>query len=299
LVVARLHKALKAIADAGFQPTIALAEAGRSVIHRFRPAVFGALLCMLVTPVLAAPVCTLLVEAESGATLTRQGAQRETRNSPASTFKIALALMGYDAGILSEAHRPAWPYKPEYGPAMANWGNIVDPTGWLRDSVVWYSREITRRLGAGRFQRYVDELNYGNRDLSGDPGANNGLANAWLSSSLKISPLEQTAFLRRLLSRQLAVSKEAIAQTEVIMPQFPLPDGWTVRGKTGTGFQPRPDGASDRDRQFGWFVGWAQKGARGVVFARLVKDDAGSEEYAGPRARNSLLADLPRLLAGR
>jgi beta-lactamase class D len=234
---------------------------------------------------LAAPVCTLLIEAESGEALARQGAQCETRNSPASTFKIALALMGYDAGILSEAHAPAWPYRPEYGHAMANWGNIVDPTGWLRDSVVGYWREITRRLGAARFQRYVDDLNYGNRDLSGDPGENNGLANAWLGSSLKISPLEQTAFLRRLLSSQLLVSKEAMDRTEAIMPQFPLPDGWTAYGKTGTGFQPGPQGAPDRERQFGWFVGWAQKGARRVVFARLLKDEAKNDEYAGPRAR--------------
>jgi len=161
------------------------------------------------------------------------------------------------------------------------------------------SARRTRRLGAGRFQRYVDDPNYGNRDLSGDPGENNGLASAWLSSSLKISPLEQTAFLRRLLSRQLPVSKDAMDLTEAIMPQFPLPDGWTVYGKTGTGFQPGPLGAPDHDRQFGWFVGWAQKGARRVVFARLLKDEAKNEEYAGPRARDSVLADLPRLLAGR
>jgi beta-lactamase class D len=266
---------------------------------KLRGAAFATLVCVLASSVLAAPVCTLLVEAESGELLVRQGAQCETRNIPASTFKIALALMGYDAGILSDAHAPAWPYREEYGVAMANWGKIVDPTGWLRDSVVWYSREVTRRLGGAHFQRYIDGFDYGNRDLSGDPGENNGLANAWLSSSLKISPLEQTAFLRRLLGRQLPVSKEAMDQTEASMPQFPLPDGWTVYGKTGTGFQPGSDGALDRERQFGWFVGWAQKGERRVVFARLIKDDARAETYAGPRARDGLLADLPGLLAGR
>ena len=167
------------------------------------------------------------------------------------------------------------------------------------NSVVWYSREITRRLGAARFQSCIDGFDYGNRDLSGDPGENNGLTNAWLSSSLKISPVEQTAFLRRLLGRQLPVSKAAMDQTEAIMPQFPLPDGWTAYGKTGTGFQPGPDGKPDRDRQFGWFVGWAQKGARRVVFARLSKDEAKNETYAGPRTRDAMLADLPELLAGR
>ncbi|MGO9674745.1 MAG: class D beta-lactamase [Methylocella sp.] len=266
---------------------------------QFRLAAFAALFCVLAGPVLAAPVCTLLVEAESGEVLERQGAQCETRNSPASSFKIALALMGYDAGILRDAHAPAWPYKPEYEAWMESWKTTIDPASWLLYSVVWYSREITRQLGSERFQRYVDSLDYGNRDLSGDPGENNGLANAWLSSSLKISPLEQTAFLRRLLNRQLPVSKEAMDRTEAILPQFPLADGWTAYGKTGTGFQPGPDGAPDRYRQFGWFVGWAQKGARRVVFARLLKDEAKNEEYAGPRARDAMLADLPRLLAGR
>ena len=268
-------------------------------MQRLRPSAFAALFCILAGPVLAAPACTLVVEAASGEALARQGAQCETRNSPASSFKIALALMGFDAGILRDAHQPAWPYKPEYGPAMSNWGSVVDPTGWLRDSVVWYSREITRRLGAARFQSYIEGLDYGNRNLSGDAGENNGLTNAWLSSSLKISPVEQTAFLRRLLGRQLPVSKAAMEQTEAIMPQFPLADGWIVYGKTGTGFQPGPDGKPDRDRQFGWFVGWAQKGARRVVFARLTKDEAKNATYAGPRTRDAMLADLPGLLAGR
>jgi beta-lactamase class D len=248
---------------------------------------------------LAAPVCTLLVEADSGKVLERQGAQCETRNSPASTFKIALAVMGYDAGILSDEHTPAWPYKEEYAAWMESWKKTVDPTSWLRDSVVWYSREITRRLGSDRFQDYVERLDYGNHDLSGDPGRNNGLTNAWLSSSLKISPTEEVAFLRKLLSHQIPVSNQALDRTIAVLPQFPLPDGWIAHGKTGNGFQPGPDGKPDHDRQFGWFVGWAQKADRRVIFARLVKDDARIEEFASLRARDGVLADLPQLLALR
>jgi beta-lactamase class D len=245
---------------------------------------------------MAEPVCTLLVEAASGKVLERQGGQCETRNSPASTFKIALAVMGYDAGVLVDAHTPAWPYKAEYEAWMESWKKTTDPTSWLRDSVVWYSQEITRRLGSERFQQYVDWFDYGNRDLSGDPGQNNGLTRAWLSSSLKISPTEQVAFLRKLLSRQLPVSNRAIDQTMAALPQFPLPDDWIAHGKTGGGFQPGPKSEPDHDRQFGWFVGWAQKGDRTVIFARLIKDDARNEAAAGLRARDSVLSDLPRLL---
>jgi hypothetical protein len=81
--------------------------------------------------------------------------------------------------------------------------------------------------------------------------------------------------------------------------EFPLAERWTAHGKTGNGHQLEPDGKPDHDRQFGWFVGWAEKAGRRVVFARLVKDDAKIEEFASFRARDSMLADLPRLLESR
>jgi beta-lactamase class D len=84
-----------------------------------------------------------LVAADSGKVLLQQGAQCATQNSPASTFKIALAAMGYDAGILVDEHTPAWPYKQEYAAWIDSWKQIIDPTSWQREFVVWYSREIT------------------------------------------------------------------------------------------------------------------------------------------------------------
>lgn len=253
----------------------------------------------LATSAAARPVCTLLVDAASGTVVERQGAACETRASPASTFKIPIAVMGYEAKILGDAHAPAWPYRPEYEAWMDSWKTTVDPTSWLRDSAVWYSREITRRLGATRLQAGVDRLNYGNRNLAGDPGKHNGLTSAWLSSSLKISPAEQVAFLRSLLNHRLPVSKAAMDRTAEIIPQYPLPGGWAVHGKTGTGFQRALDGELNRDRQFGWFVGWAEKGPRRFVFARLIQDEGHKNDRAGLRARDSVLADLPRLLPNR
>ena len=57
--------------------------------------------------------CTLILDAASGGTLYRQGVC-DQRFSPASTFKVPLALIGYDAGILSDEHTPSWDYKPEF-----------------------------------------------------------------------------------------------------------------------------------------------------------------------------------------
>ncbi len=45
-------------------------------------------------------------------------------------------------------------------------------------------------------------------------GKNNGLTNAWLSSSLEISPEEQIAFLQKLAADQLPVSLKAQEMTK-------------------------------------------------------------------------------------
>ena len=247
-------------------------------------------------PLSAGPVCTLVLDATTNATLVRVGEKCDTRVSPASTFKIPLSLMGFDSGILKAAQAPAWPYTEEYPTSNEPWKRTIDPTSWLRDSVVWYSQRFTRTMGFDRFKQYVEALGYGNRDLSGDSGRDNGVTNAWLSSSLQITPTEQVAMVRRLVRRELPFSPQAIDLTMSIVPTFPLANAWTVWGKTGTGSQRRPDGTNDRDRQFGWFVGWARQGPRTVVFARLLEDDGPEPVSAGLRARDSMLADLPVLL---
>jgi beta-lactamase class D len=244
-----------------------------------------------------ADTCTVITELDTGRVLKQEG-DCERRSSPASTFKIPLSLMGYDAGILREEEKPALPYKPEYKSWNEAWKKTTTPRSWLRDSVLWYSLVLTGELGAERFGRYVDAFDYGNRDVRGDKGKNNGLTRAWLSaSSLQISPIEQIDFLGKLLKRELPVSRKAHDMTLAIMPDFPLPDGWTAYGKTGTGFQPMRDGSFDRSRQFGWFVGWAQKGERKILFTRLIRDERKESSVASFRARDSLLAELPAVLA--
>lgn len=75
--------------------------------------------------------------------------------------------------------------------------------------------------------------------------------------------------------------------------------GWHLHGKTGTGAPAKADGSRDWDRAYGWFVGWATKAERKVVFARLIQDDGKQEISAGYRARDGLLHDLPALLNAR
>lgn len=236
-------------------------------------------------------VCTVVAEAGTGTLLKREG-DCETRVTPASTFKIALAVIGLDAGILTDEHAPVLPYRPGYPAWMASWKTDTDPTGWIRNSVVWYSQKITEALGKRRFADAVARLDYGNRDVSGDPGKGNGLTRSWIGSSLKISPLEQITFLRGLVGRRLTVTPHAMETTIRLLDTGLEPDGWRLYGKTGSAAARHPDGSLDRERPIGWFVGWAEKDGRRVVFARLVRFDRKPSVFPGLAAKESVIADL-------
>ena len=239
--------------------------------------------------------CTALADAASGKVLAQEGTC-ETRVTPASTFKIAISLMGYDAGFLKDEHDPALPFREGYADWNPSWKTTTDPTSWIKNSVVWYSQQVTQSLGEARFQDYARKFHYGNEDVSGDPGKHDGLTRAWLSSSLKISPLEQLSFLEGIVQRKLPVSQHAYEMTARITAIAELANGWHVHGKTGTGFPLRADGTTDVQHAYGWFVGWASRDGRTIVFARLLQDDKREAVATSLRARDQFLKDLPALL---
>jgi beta-lactamase class D len=246
----------------------------------------------------AATTCTALSDAATGRLLRQDGSCAE-RVTPASTFKIALSLMGYDSGYLTDEHLPALPFHEGYVDYIPSWKATTDPTTWIKNSVIWYSQQLTEWLGEERFRHYVEAFYYGNADVSGDPVRHDGLTHSWLSSSLRISPLEQLEFLHRVVTRQLPVSARAYELTSRITAVGELPGGWEVHGKSGNGARLNADATVDHTRQIGWFVGWASKGKRVVAFARCIQDDEPQSESVAKRAREGLLRDLPGLLDSR
>jgi beta-lactamase class D len=239
----------------------------------------------------------VVVDANSGKTLVREG-RCDQRHTPASTFKIALAAMGFDSGFLKDEHAPALPFRDGY-PAWGGeaWKQPTDPTRWLQYSVVWYSQQVTHALGEAKLHDYATRFAYGNADLSGDPGKHNGLDRSWISSSLQISPREQVGFLRKLVTRTLPISPRATDMTLGVVEETKLPSGWVVKGKTGMAYPRKSDRSFDEAHPWGWFVGWATKENQIYVFARLIQDDAKTEGTAGVRCREAFLAEWPALLA--
>jgi beta-lactamase class D len=243
---------------------------------------------------LAPQTCTVVEDLADGSSVLREG-ETGMRFSPCSTFKVAIAVMGFDAGILTDPRHPIMEYRPEYAAEFDAAKKTTDPTIWLKDSIVWYSQQTTKKLGMERFHDYVRRFDYGNQDVSGNPSKNDGLTQAWLMTSLTVSASEQANFVRRLLDRQLGVSDRAYDMTIATMPVFQTPGGWTVRGKTGSGWLKDGGGMIRKDRPQGWFVGWGEKAGRKLIFARLEISDGANDKPGGPRARDTFLAELDAL----
>jgi len=243
-------------------------------------------------PAGAATLCTVFTDASSGKILQQNGVC-DQRVTPASTFKIAISLMGFDSGVLQDARTPYLPYKQSYAATNTAWRHGTDPAGWLRESIVWYSQQVALRLGATSMHNYVHAFDYGNRDLASIPGVDDKIALSELSPTLKISPLEQTVFLRKVVNRSLPISDHAYDMTARLLKVDAPVNGWQVYGKTGTASS-RASNASAKDEQgIGWFVGWTVRDGRTLVFARLSQYPAHTYD-AGAQTRQAFLNQLAR-----
>lgn len=254
--------------------------------------------CLLTTQSFATTTCFL---AKEGTQILVQKGDCLTRHPPCSTFKIAISLMGFDSGILIDETHPNWEYREEYQkllPCLLDpWKTPHNPTLWLKSSSLWFSQIVTQTLGLERFQAYISNFAYGNQDIAGDKGLDNALTHSWLSSSLKISPAEQVAFLQKLIDGKLPVSQRAQRLTKNILFMEDFAEGWQLYGKTGTGNLLNTDGSKNEDRPLGWFVGWIQKADRRIVFAYYIEEDHKLVRSAGKYAKELTMEKLFELIS--
>lgn len=206
-----------------------------------------------------------------------------TRMSPDSTYKIYAALFALDAGCITpensemEWNGEIWDFEA--------WNREQDLRSAMANSVNWYFQALETDMGKATVRRYVDTLNYGNKDLSG------AFPSCWLESSLKISPAEQV----RLLSETFAASEKSasfndsdIAAVKDALYLYEIPGG-ALYGKTGTG---NIDGQNIR----GWFVGFAETKDNTFFFAACIEnpDKVSGNPAAENQASGSHAAEITR-----
>ena len=209
----------------------------------------------------------------------------EKRSSPCSTFKIFSTYVGLDTGVIQRDdsvrkwNGTAYWYEP--------WNRDMGLPDAFRQSCVWYYRQVIDDIGQPVMQAYIDEMNYGSRDISDWQGDLNGgepladLKGFWLESSLKISPKEQVQVLRRIMEDP---AKGEIADTLklLMLTRDDAATSLKVYGKTGFG---RVDGKNAD----AWFVGLYETNGKTVYFAVRL-DDLDNPKATSDKAREIALS---------
>jgi beta-lactamase class D len=172
---------------------------------------------------------------------------------PASTFKVPNSVIALETGVVQDPDKDVFKWDGVKRPIEA-WNRDHTLRSAIAASAVPVYQEIARRIGQERMQKYVDLLEYGNRDIGG------GIDQFWLSGDLRIDPMQQIDFLDRLRRRALSVSKRSQDLVCDILPVTKVGDA-TIRAKSG--LLPAEAGRPS----FGWMVGWVEKGDANTVFA--------------------------------
>jgi len=219
----------------------------------------------------------VLYDAQSGVTTRYNPARAAEPRTPASTFKIFNTMAFLDAGVVPDEHEViAWDGVERWLP---QWNESQDLATAFRRSTVWVYRELARRAGRDTLQAFLTREGYGNATIGDEVDL------FWLDGSLRISPDEQVAFLRRLRASETGFSDRA----EGIVKEIMVADttgGAVTRGKTGWALR--------EGENLGWWVGWVERGNDVHFFALQIESDDPEFDMVGVRkeAASAILRHL-------
>lgn len=232
--------------------------------------------------------CFVVSDLHTGQVVAKYNAKRcGERFSPCSSFKVASALMAFDKGILKDEHQIIkWDGKKR---DRSELNQDQTPFSWMSNSAKWVTEWIMPQLGAETIQKYLTAFDYGNKDFS------DGLKDAWVTSSLKISAHEQLTFFQNFWKGALPISSRSVDLTKKIIFIKKLGSSSELYGKTGTGCLNGHECMERADKMLGWFVGVLKTRSGDYVFAANASDLVPQERPAGPRIRDTTIEILGKL----
>ena len=185
---------------------------------------------------------------------------------PASTFKIPNTLIALETGVVKdETTSIKWDGVKRM---RAEWNRDQTLESAFKYSAFWFYQEIARRVGEEKMKKYVNDFEYGNRDISGK------IDEFWLHGNMRISPEEQIVFLRKLNENKLPVSERSINILKKIMLAETGVD-YKLFAKTGAG--------RDGDKVIGWYVGFIERNGNVYYFANNIETDDANRSFLPAR----------------
>ncbi len=235
--------------------------------------------------------CTVILDAKAVRFASGWNVQR--RFCTAIQLQTALAVIGYDSGILKDATTPRWTYKKNGKGRSASrklsirqYGSGTPLSGTHRRSRAGSVRQVCRLCSPFRLRQCRCQRRSGPDRWPDGSMAHVVAEDLRRSASEFRSPLRQWS----IAGFERGHRQKRKRSYRSFQPQMV---GLSM-GKTGSGRMRTKANTYDGDRWLGWFVGWAQRGDRKVVFASLNIEDWKSDEPISFATRDALIADLPK-----
>jgi len=172
------------------------------------------------------------------------------RFSPASTFKILNTLIALEEGVVAdEKETIKWDGITRN---ISDWNQDMTLEGAFKYSCVPVFQGFAEKIGADRYQIFLDDTNYGNRQ------AGTNATTFWLDGTLTVSATEQIDFLRNIVRQRLPFKERNFDILRKVMVNE-VGDGYTIYAKTGW--------FNHDDVQYGWFVGYVESHGNIWLFA--------------------------------
>ncbi len=200
------------------------------------------------------------------------------QTTPCSTFKILSTLMGLQNDVIDSENSKMGYSGTNY--PVTEWNSDVTLKEAFQYSCIWYYRKIIDKVGKESVQEQLNDLSYGNCDISSWEGSNANslpeLNGFWLESSLKISPTEQVNVLSSIFEDKSNYSAEDIDILKHIM-KADNNENIELYGKTGAGVHNNS-----------WYVGFFKANNKTHYFA-VHLDDPTKSRVTGADAKQITL----------
>jgi beta-lactamase class D len=183
---------------------------------------------------------------------------------PASTFKIPHALIALETGVAEdENYTIPWDGKER---RVKSWNRDHTLKSAIQNSAVWYFEEIAKLIGKSTLSEWLNRINYGNKDVSGnDP--------FWLRGNLRITPNEQLEFMIKFYNEQLPISKKnvSIVKDAILIEED---NNYKLYGKTGW---------AQTDKNTGWLTGYLEVEKNIYLFVTNVESNLDNKKFSQSR----------------
>jgi beta-lactamase class D len=166
---------------------------------------------------------------------------RDSAYQPAATFDILQSLIAIQTGVVKDDS------------SLCNTFQAVSDTGSPG------FRELARRIGKDTLKKWIDSLQYGNKETGSDTTA------FWENNQLKINSDEQLGLLKKLYFDQLPFYQRPQQLVRHLFPSEAT-SNYRLTYKTGQGM--KEDGHA-----IGWVMGWVEENKHPYFFVVNLESD--------------------------